>query len=124
MIIEIPTYSLVTITIAGAGADDVKKRADENNKEVMFQNFAPVTYCISEINNTEIVNVKDIDVLMPMYSLIEYSDNYSKTSGSYANIIDEPTAAIINSESFKYKIKITGKTPADGNVKGVKNQYH
>ena len=70
VIIEIPTYSLVTITIAGAGADDVKKRADENNKEAMFQNFAPVTYCIRKINNTEIVNVKDIDVLMPMYSLI------------------------------------------------------
>ena len=59
-----------TITISGAGADDVEKRADENNKEVMFQNCAPVAYCISEINNTEIVHVKDIDVLKPMYSLI------------------------------------------------------
>ena len=40
------------------------------------------TNCISEINNTQIDNARDIDIVMPMYSLIEYSDNYSKTSGS------------------------------------------
>ena len=38
--------------------------------------------CISKINNTQIGNVKDIDIVMPMYNLIEYSDNYSKTYGS------------------------------------------
>ena len=41
-----------------------------------------IYYCISEINNTQVDNVKDIDTAMPMYNLIEYSDNYSKTSGS------------------------------------------
>ena len=57
---------------------------------------------------------------MPMYNLIEYSDNYSKTSGSlWQYYKDDPNDNIENSESFKYKIKITGKTPDDGNTKDV-----
>ena len=40
------------------------------------------TKCISRINNTDIDNAQDIDIVMPMYNLIEYNDNYSKTSGS------------------------------------------
>ena len=55
---------------------------------------------------------------MPMYNLIEYSDNYSKTSGSLWNYYrDEPNANLSDSESFESKIKITGKTPAAGNEK-------
>ena len=46
------------------------------------RNFAPFTNCISEIDNTQIDNAKDIDIVMPMYNLIEYSDNYAKTTGS------------------------------------------
>ena len=53
---------------------------DERNKEVIFKHWTPFTNCISEINNTEIDNVKDLDVVMPMYNLIEYNDNNSKTS--------------------------------------------
>ena len=49
---------------------------------MIFKNCAPFTDCISEINNTQIDNAKDIDLVMPMYNLIEYSDNYSKTSES------------------------------------------
>ena len=57
---------------------------------------------------------------MPMYNLIEYSDNYSKTSGSlWQYYKDDPNNNIIHSESFKSKIKITGKTPAYGNTKDV-----
>ena len=52
------------------------------NKKVIFKNFAPFADCISEINNKKIDHAKNIDVVMPMYNLIEYSDNYSKTSGS------------------------------------------
>ena len=56
---------------------------------------------------------------MPMYNLIEYSDNYLKTSGSlYQYYKDDPNDNITRSESFKSKIKITGKT-ADGNTKDV-----
>ena len=57
---------------------------------------------------------------MPMYNLIEYSDNYAKTSGSlWQYYRDEPNNNLANSESFKSKIKITGKTPAAGNEKDV-----
>ena len=57
---------------------------------------------------------------MPMYNLIEYSDNYSKTSGSlYQYYKDELNDNIAGSESFKSKVKITGKTPNDGNTKDV-----
>ena len=115
-------YILVkgTITITGAGNDDAAKRLDERNKGVIFKNCAPFTKCINRINNTEIDNAKDIDIVMPMYNLIEYSDNYSKTSGSlWQYYKDDPNDNITQSESFKSKIKITGKTPAAGNTKDV-----
>ena len=51
-------------------------------KKVLFKNCAPFTNCISEINNTQVNNAKDIDIVMPIYNLIEYSDNYSRTSGN------------------------------------------
>ena len=70
------------ITINGRGADVTTREADERDKGVTFKNCAPFTNCISEINNTQIDNAKDIDIVMPMYNLIEYSDNYAKTSGS------------------------------------------
>ena len=57
---------------------------------------------------------------MPMYNLIEYSDNYAKTTGSlWQYFRDEPDDNIEDSESFKSKIKITGKTPDDDNEKDV-----
>ena len=57
---------------------------------------------------------------MPMYNLIEYSDNYSKTYGSlWQYYKDEPNDNIADTESFKSKVKITGKTPDDGNTKDV-----
>ena len=86
------------------------RQADERDKGVTFKNCAPFVKCISIINNTEIDNAKDIDIVMPMYNLIEYSDNYSKTSGSlWQYYKDDPNDNIENSESFKYKIKLTGK---------------
>ena len=74
--------------------------------------------CKSEINNAQID--KDIDMVMPMYNLIEYSDYYAKASGSLSQYYrDEPNCNLENSESFKPKIKITGKTPKNGNEKDV-----
>ena len=55
------------------------------NKKVIFKNCVPFTYCISEINNTEVDNAKDINVVMPMYNLIEYDNSYSKTTSSEMN---------------------------------------
>ena len=76
-------YLLVKRKITTTGGDnEAAKRADERNKGVAFKNCAPFTICISEINNIQIDNCKDIDIIMPMYNLIEYSDNYAKTSGS------------------------------------------
>ena len=71
-----------TTTITGAGTDDAVKWLDERNKGVIFKNCAPFTDCIREINNTQIDNAKYLDVVMLMYNLIEYYDNYSKASAS------------------------------------------
>ena len=77
-------YTLVkeTITITGAGDDDAAKWLDERNKGVIFKNCALFTKCLCRKNNTDLDNAQDIDIVIPMYNLIEYSDNYSKTSGS------------------------------------------
>ena len=72
-------YILVkgTITVNNTGAD-----ANNTNKKVIFKNCSIFSNCITEVNNTQVDNAKDIDIIMPMYNLIEYSDNYAKTSGS------------------------------------------
>ena len=70
------SYILVkgTITITDEGADAAAERADERDKGVTFKNCAPFTKCISRINNTDIDNAHDIDIVIPMYNFIEYSD--------------------------------------------------
>ena len=109
-----------TITITGEGADDATKRLDERNRGMLFKNCAPFINCKTEINNTEIGNAKDIDIVMPMYNLIEYRDNYSKISRSlWQYYKDGPNDNFTDSESFKSKIKITGNTLVDGNTKEV-----
>ena len=109
-----------TISITGAGNDDAAKWLDEQNKGVIFKDCAPFTKCISRINNTDIDNAQDIDIVMAMYNLIEYSDNYSKTSGNlWQYYKDDPSDKMTQSESFQSKIKITGKTAAAGNTKDV-----
>ena len=93
----------------------VKKRP------LAFKNNAPFTNCISKINNVLNVNAEDLDVVMPMYNLIEYSKNYRKTIGClwnyYRDELSDDTIDnnnldknVINSESFKYKTSITGST--------------
>ena len=104
----------------GAGDNAAARQADERDKGVAFKNCAPFTNCLSKINNTQIDNAKDIYILMPMHNLIEYIDNYSKTSRSlWKYYRDEPNYNLADSESFKSKIKITEKTPAAGNEKDV-----
>ena len=110
-----------TITITGVGDDAAAMRAGERNKGEIFKNCAPFTKCISNINDTEIDNAQDIDIVMPMYNLIRYSNNYSKTSGSlWQYYKDEPQDNLANSESFKSKVKVTGNTHPDGNTTDVK----
>ena len=116
------SYILVkgTIAITGAGDNAGERQPDERNKGVTFKNCPPFTKCINRINNADIDNAHDNDIVMPMHNLIEYRDNYSKTSGSlFQYFKDIPNDNLARSESFKYKVKITGKTPVDGNTKDV-----
>ena len=108
------------ITITGTGDNAAERQANERKKEVIFKNCAPFINCEREIENIGIDNAKDIDIVMPMYNLIEYSDNYSKTSGSLWHYYrDEPDDNLTDSESLKSKIVIAGNTPANGNRKDV-----
>ena len=99
--------------------------ANNANRKVIFKNCAPFTNCISEINNTQIDNAKDIDSVMPMYNLIQYSDNYAKTTGSLWQYYKDIPAKNNNNEnivfdvnnltdSFNFKVKITGRTGNNG----------
>ena len=99
--------------------------ANNTNKKVIFKKCVPFTNCISEINNTQIDNAKDIDIVMPIYNLIEYSDNYAKTTGSLWQYCKDIPARNDNGEiivfdvnnvtdSFNFKVKITGQTGNNG----------
>ena len=70
---------IATITVPNAAAE---RAAANNRKTIIIKIDSPFTNCVSEVNNTQIDNGKDIDIVVPMYNLIEYGDNYSKTSGS------------------------------------------
>ena len=86
----------------------------------MLKNNAPFVSCITRINGELIEDADDLDIVMPMYNLLEYSKNYRKTIGSLYNYYrDELTndnndnfanRNVVNSEAFKYKNKITGNT--------------
>ena len=115
-------YILVkgTITITRARDDAAARRADERDKCVIFKNCAPFIKCISKINDTEINNAQDIDIVMLMYNLMQYNNNYSKTSGSlWQYYKDEPNGNLADSKSFKSKVKMTGSTPAGCDTKDV-----
>ena len=73
-------YILVkkTIIVVGVGADDADIVVDRSNNKAIFKKCALFTDCMSKMNNTQVDN----DAIMPMRNLIEYSDNYSETSGS------------------------------------------
>ena len=90
-----------------------------------------MTNCISEINNTQVDNAEDIDIVIPMYNLIEYSDNYSQTSASlWQYCKDIPAVNNDNAladfaennltNSFNFKVKMAGQTGDDG-TKNVEN---
>ena len=118
-------YILFKGTISANNTAAAGAAANNTNKKVIFKNCVPFTNCISEINNTQIDNAKDIDIVMRLYNLIEYSDNYAKTTGSLwqyckdipardaNNIIEEFTEGN-TTDSFKFKAKITGQTGNDG----------
>ena len=104
---------------ARAKANAFTRHADKRNKQAIFKNCAPFTACISEINTAQVNNqVKDF--VAPTYNLIEYSNNYSKKSGClWQYCRDEPSVNMTDSESFKFKARITGANPPAGNTKDV-----
>ena len=94
-------YIVVKETITIGWPNNAKR-----NKAVAFRNNAPF------INGIKIDNADELDIVMAMYNLLEYSKNYKKTTDSLWNYYrDEPTNPLFsNSESFKYKPSITGNT--------------
>ena len=105
--------------------------AASNNayKKVTFKNCAPFTNCISRINNAQIDDAIDIDIVIPLYDFIEYSDSCSKTPGIlWKHCRGEPALANNNifdliegntTSSFNIKEEITGQTDKNG-TKNVK----
>ena len=99
---------------------------NDTNERVIFKNCAPFTNFISEINNAQVDDAEDINIVMPMYNLIEHSDVYSNTWGilwqyyrdepalDNNNKINDFPADNANSISFKYKQQITRQTGNDG----------
>ena len=110
---------MIVPNTAAAGAD-----ANNTNKRLIFKTCAPFINCISQINKTQLDNAKDIDIEMPMYNVIEYSDNYSKTSGSlwqhYKDIpvVNNGNIAQFNganaTDPFNFQAKITGQAGNNG----------
>ena len=103
-------------TIRGTGGN--------NNTSLVLKNCAPFTKCNLEINDEHVDTAENLDITMPMYNLIEYSDNYQDSSATlYQYKRDEPPEAnVINdlttdtSSSFKYKVKLLGNPVLDGNI--------
>ena len=91
----------------------VDNDANKRNKNLAFKNNAPFINCIAKINGIKIDNAEDLDIVMPMYNLLEYSKSYKKITGSLWNFYrDEPSKPLSsNSKSFKYKTNIVGKAP-------------
>ena len=81
-------YILVKETIGVPNTATEGAAVNNTNKEVVFKNCAPFTNCITEINNTHLENAEHVDIVMPMYNLIEYSDTYIRHQEVYCNTIE------------------------------------
>ena len=115
-------YILVngTITVNGI-VNGLENEIIRRNRKLILKNNAPFASCMTRINNELIEDADDLDIVMPMYNLLEYSKNYRKTIGSLYNYYRDElsddnnpnnflNANVVNSSSFKYKNKITGNT--------------
>ena len=115
-------YILVkgTITVNGV-VNGSENEILRRNRSLILKNNAPFVSCMTKINNEFIEDADDLDIVMPIYNLLEYSKNYRKTIGSLYNYYrDElsddnnpynfPNTNVVNSSAFKYKNKITGNT--------------
>ena len=116
---------LLSVTISSEDTLTTGATTSNTNKNMKLEKCSPFTDCMSEINNTQVDNVNNIDLIMSRYNLIQYSDNCSKTSGSLwkyyrnkpsldhnGNIVDF-SGGNHNSKSFKYKQKNTNQADND-----------
>ena len=120
-------YILVKGNLAVNNTAEAGAAPDNANKKLIFKNCAPFTNCIRQINNTQIDDAEYIDIVMPMYNFIVYSDNYSKISGVLWQYCKEIPPVDDNrdfedfnganaTDSFNFKTKITGQTNNDGRI--------
>ena len=115
-------YSDAYILVAG----NITVTGGNASTKVAFKNCAPFNKCRTEINETFVDNAENTNIAMPMYNLIEYSDNYSDTSGSLWQfkrdeiINNADVTNDNNAPSFKYKASLIGNTETNGTKKGVK----
>ena len=117
-------YILVkgTITVTAPGANNgAKNIRDKRNRPLILKSNVPFVSCITRINNELIDDADDLDIVMSTYNLLEYSKNYGKTIGSLYNYYRDELSndadddnfdniKVVNSNTFKYKNKITGNT--------------
>ena len=117
-------YILVkgTITVTAPGANNgANNISDRKNRPLILKNNAPFVSCITRINGELIEDANDLDIVMSMYNLLEYSKNYRRTIGSLYNYYRDELSDdaddnnfdninVVNSNTFKYKNKITGNT--------------
>ena len=117
-------YILVegTITVKAPGANNgANNIRDKRNRSLILTNNAPFVSCITRINGKFIEDADDLDIVMSMYNLLEYSKNYRKTLGSLYNYDGDELSddaddnnfdniKVVNSNTFKYKNKIIGNT--------------
>ena len=109
-----------TITVTAPGANNnANNKRDKRSRPLILKNNAPLVSCIKRINGELIEDADDLDIVMSMYNLLEYSKNYRKTIGSLYNYYRDELSddtddnnfdniKVINLNKFKYKNKITG----------------
>ena len=110
-------FEALNNTAAIATATNAANDNEFGEKKLIFKNNAPFINCTSKINGIKIDSAEDLDLVMPMHSLLEYSKNYKKTPGGLWNYYrDEPnggvnngiTSSIMDSKSFDYKANFVG----------------
>ena len=107
-----------SITITGVRVDGAAKNACKRHKQVTFKNCPPFSDCSIKINNTQVDNAKDLDVMMRMYNLIGCRHNNAKISRRlWQYQKNDLNDKITDSESFKFKGRITRRTSDASNTK-------
>ena len=116
-------YSDAYIVMKGNVTLEGDNDANKRNKNLAFNNNAPFINCISKINGVKIDNAEDLDVVMSMQNLLEYSKSYRKTTVSFWNLYRDEASDPLSSdsESFKCKTSITGKTTENSDSLRMQN---